>query len=154
MDTRVKFGYLSYEDMLQRISDKKLNAYDFVFGKDTREYYTIKGERVRSKSEKIIADELFRKGIPYKYECPLYLKGMGTIYPDFTFLSKKTGDEVYWEHFGMMDSPDYARKAVHKIETYENNGIFPGERLIITYETEKSVLGTEKIARMVDRYLK
>ena len=41
MDTRVKFGYLSYEDMLQRISDNKLNAYDFVFGKDTREYYII-----------------------------------------------------------------------------------------------------------------
>ena len=41
MNTRVKFGYLSYEDMLQRISDNKLNAYDFVFGKDTREYYII-----------------------------------------------------------------------------------------------------------------
>lgn len=50
---------------------------------------TNRGERVRSKSEKIIADCFFRKGIPYKYECPLYLKGLGIIYPDFTILSKK-----------------------------------------------------------------
>ena len=115
---------------------------------------TDKGERVRSKTEKIMADYFYRKGIKYKYECPLYLKGMGIIYPDFTFLSKKIGDEVYWEHFGMMDSPEYARKALRKIEMYENNGIFPGERLILTYETEKNILGTEKIAQMVERYLK
>ena len=28
-----------------------------------------------------------------------------------------------------------------------------GERLILTYETEQSILGTEKIAQMVERYL-
>ena len=52
---------------------------------------TEKGERVRSKSEKIMADYFYRNGIEYKYECPLYLKGIGIVYPDFTFLSKKTG---------------------------------------------------------------
>ena len=60
---------------------------------------------------------------------------MGTVYPDFTFLSKKTGEEIYWEHNGMVDNPVYARNMVRKIECYENNGIFPGERLILTYET-------------------
>lgn len=34
----------------------------------------IKGERGRSKSEKIIADELARCDIPYKYEYPLRIK--------------------------------------------------------------------------------
>ncbi len=115
---------------------------------------TEAGERVRSKTEKIMADYFYRQGIDYKYECPIYLKGIGTVYPDFTFLSKRTGEEVYWEHFEMADSPEYARNMVRKVELYENNGIFPGERLILTYETEKSVLSTEKIARMVDRYLK
>lgn len=47
-------------------------------------------ERVRSKSEKILADYFYRRKIPYKYECPLTLKGVGTVYPDFTFLSPKT----------------------------------------------------------------
>ena len=116
--------------------------------------FSDRGERVRSKTEKIMADYFYRQGIEYKYECPIYLKGMGTVYPDFIFLSKRIGDEVYWEHCGMVDSPEYARNMVRKIEMYENNGIFPGERLILTYETEKSVLSTEKIAQMVERYLK
>ncbi len=115
---------------------------------------TERGERVRSKSEKIIADYFFRHGIEYKYECPLYIKGMGTIYPDFTFLSRKTGEEIYWEHNGMADSPEYARKMVRKIESYENNGIFSGERLILTFETQQSVINTKKIEQLVNRYLK
>ena len=114
---------------------------------------TDRGERVRSKTEKIMADYFYRHGIAYKYECPIYLKGMGTVYPDFTFLSRRSGKEIYWEHCGMMDCPEYARNTVRKIEMYEDNGIFSGERLILTYETEKNVLSTEKIAQMVERYL-
>ena len=114
---------------------------------------TERGERVRSKSEKIMADYFYRKGIEYKYERPIYLKGLGTVYPDFTFFTKRVDGEMYWEHCGMVDSPEYARNMVRKIELYENNGIFPGERLILTYETEQSILGTEKIAQMVERYL-
>lgn len=126
-------------------------------GKDFQEgmpvILTEKGERVRSKSEKIMADYFFRHGIPYKYECPLYLKGLGTIYPDFTFLSARTGEEVYWEHNGKVDDPAYAKKMVRKINAYENNGIFVGESLILTYETEQTVLNTGKIEQMVKRYL-
>ncbi len=114
---------------------------------------TDRGERVRSKTEKIMADYFYRKGIEYKYERPIYLKGLGTVYPDFTFFSKRVDGKMYWEHCGMADSPEYARNMVRKIEMYEKNGIFPGERLIVTYETEQSVLGTEKIAQMVERYL-
>jgi len=114
---------------------------------------TEKGERVRSKSEKIMADYFFRKGVEYKYECPLYLKGTGVVYPDFTFLSKKTGQEIYWEHNGKCDDPIYARNMVKKINAYENSGIFQGERLILTYETEQTVLNTDKIAQLMDKYL-
>lgn len=114
---------------------------------------TERGERVRSKSEKIMADFFDRRGIKYKYECPLYLKGMGIVYPDFTFLSKKTGQEVYWEHNGKCDDPSYVRNMVKKINAYENTGIFQGERLILTYETEQTILNTGKIEQLVNRYL-
>lgn len=115
--------------------------------------FTEKGERVRSKSEKIMADYFYRNGINYKYECPLYLKGIGLVYPDFTLLSKKTGLEVYWEHNGRMDDPEYARKAICKIHAYENNNIYPGERLILTYETSQIILNTGKIEKLVEKYL-
>ena len=115
--------------------------------------YTEKGERVRSKSEKILADYLYRHGIPYKYERPLYLEGFGIVYPDFTILARKTGEEIYWEHNGKMDDPVYARSAVKKIETYEKNNIFPGEKLILTYETDRTVLHTKTIERLAKKYL-
>ena len=41
------------------------------FNDKTPFFFTMKGERVRSKSEQLIADHLAAKGIPYKYECPL-----------------------------------------------------------------------------------
>ncbi len=138
----------------QRVLAWKSKEYQ---GKDFQEgtvvILTEKGERVRSKSEKIMADYFYRQGIEYKYERPLYLKGIGTIYPDFTFLSRKTNEEIYWEHNGKCDDAAYARNMVKKINAYESNGIFPGERLILTYETEQTILSTSKIEQLVKRYL-
>ena len=105
------------------------------FGKDVLEIYTKKGERVRSKSEKIIADTFYEMGIEYKYECPISLSGYGTVYPDFTILSMKLNRVIYWEHEGRMDDPKYVEKAVRKIDSYTKNGIIPGKHLILTYET-------------------
>ena len=138
----------------QKVKEWKSKAYKGKgFKDDIPIILTEKGERVRSKSEKILADYFYRNGIEYKYECPLYLNGFGTIYPDFTFLSRKTGEEIYWEHNGRVDDPKYARKMVKKIQSYENNEIFPGEKLILTYETELTILNTAKIEQLVKRYL-
>ena len=75
------------------------------------------------------------------------------MHPDFTFLSPKTRQEIYWEHDGRMDEPAYAQQAVRKIQAYEENGIYPGERLILTFETEKCVLSTTMIEKLVTKYL-
>lgn len=83
----------------------------------------------------------------------VYLNGVGTVYPDFTFLSPIRGEEIYWEHNGKVDDPLYARNMVKKIQAYENNGIWQGERLILTYETEQTILNTSKIEQLVKRYL-
>lgn len=141
----------TWEHTMKEWKSKEYKGKDF--GEGMPVIWTEKGERVRSKSEKIMADYFYRKGIEYKYESPLYLKGMGTVYPDFTFLSRKTGEEIYWEHNGKCDDPLYARDMVRKINTYENNGIFPGERLILTYETEQTILNTGKIEQLAERYL-
>lgn len=75
------------------------------------------------------------------------------MYPDFTFLSRKTYREIYWEHEGMMDKQDYARAAVRKIEFYQINHIYPGERLIITFETEQNILNSKIIENLIEKYL-
>lgn len=136
---------------------KKWINYDYQ-GKgvdlETPEYYTAKKERVRSKSELIIADLLNRESVPYRYECPIYIKGIGQIYPDFTVLNTKKRREYFWEHFGMMDDPSYAEKALKKLSTYEQNGIFPGEQLIVTFETRKNPLSQKQVLNFIEHYLK
>ena len=124
-----------------------------IFQEEGIEIITQRGERVRSKSEKILADCFNYYDIPYKYEKPLYLNGYGIVYPDFTFLSKRIGKEIYWEHHGMMDSPAYAESAVRKIHCYERNGIFPGERLILTFETQRDPLNTEIVQILLEKYI-
>lgn len=125
-----------------------------MFEENAPEFYTAKNERVRSKSEWIIADLLNREGIPYRYECPLELKGMGRIYPDFMVLNVKKRKEFYWEHLGLMDDAAYADKALQKIIQYEQNGIYPGDKLIITHETRKNPLSQKQVKIMIEHYLK
>ncbi len=113
---------------------------------------TDRGERVRSKSEVIIANLLAKEGIPYKYECPLTLKRIGTIHPDFTVLDKHDRKEMYWEHQGMMDNPEYVEKAISRTRNYIYSGIYPGERLIITSETKNQPLNTREIKTIIEHY--
>ena len=123
------------------------------FKKGAPVFYTLKGERVRSKSEVIIADRLYIKGIPYKYECPLKV-GNEVIHPDFTILRRSDRKEVYWEHLGMMDRYDYREKTIRKMNDYVGDGIFPGEKLILTSETTQSPLKTWVIEAMIKKYCK
>lgn len=123
------------------------------FREDAPEIYTENGERVRSKSEKMLADKLRAMNIPYLYEYPLYLNGYGFVYPDFTLLNVWTREEFYLEHFGMMDDEKYTESAVLKIESYERNEIFPGEKLLITYETSKHPLDMKLFEQIIKRYL-
>ncbi|WP_200277183.1 hypothetical protein, partial [Rhodovulum adriaticum] len=112
-----------------------------------------KGERVRSKSEKILADIFYSKGIDYKYECPVNLSNSVRIYPDFTFLHPTSKKEIYWEHHGMMDDPAYSEETIRKIRTYEKNGIFVGKNLIITFETRSQTLDGEWVEKLIKEHL-
>lgn len=115
---------------------------------------TEKGEQVRSKSEMIIADLLYSEGIPYRYECPLYLEGYGKVYPDFTVLNIRKRKEMYWEHLGMMDDENYIEKALRKIGNYEKNGIVLGDSLILTWETKSIPISRGIIRTQIERHLK
>lgn len=127
------------------------------YGKDFKDdlpgYYTQQGERVRSKSEIIIADMLFNNGIPYKYEVPVELKHFGTVYPDFTCLDLKSRKEIVWEHFGMMDDPDYVKKTLKKLQDYTESGYIIGKNLIVTFESGEVPLSTKIVKKLIEEYL-
>lgn len=98
-------------------------------------HYTPKGHYVRSKSEAIIATALFKNKIPYHYEEELILDGI-TLHPDFTIRHPKNGEKRYWEHWGLMDDPDYSHNYINKHNLYIENGFIPTINLICTYETK------------------
>lgn len=117
------------------------------------EFYTSKGEHVRSKSEVIIADTLARLNIPYRYEYPLELKSDKTIYPDFCCLNLRTRQEIYWEHFGLMDDPEYLSTAITKIQKMQESGYKLGEHFIFTMENSELPLNSKFIQTMAEAYL-
>ena len=123
------------------------------FFDDTHVIMTERGERVRSKSEKILADKFFAMGIPYRYEYPVQLKGYGTVYPDFTLLNVRERKECYLEHFGMMDDPEYSEKAIKKLEEYAKNGIYIGKNLLVTFETRHKPLEMKVVEQMIKEFI-
>lgn len=114
---------------------------------------TERGEVVRSKSEKILADKLFMLKIPYIYEMPLHIKDYGYLTPDFTILNKRTRKEYYWEHFGQMDNPEYSEKTIKKINTYERNHIFQGKQLLLSFETSTQYPNTKQLDSFIRQFL-
>lgn len=121
------------------------------FAEEAPEHYSSNGERVRSKSEVMIADALKQAGVPYRYECPLDL-GNRIIHPDFTVLRVADREQLYWEHLGMMDDPDYCQNAVFRIREYESYGIYPGISLIITMETSRQPINLSVINNIIRAY--
>ena len=121
------------------------------FAPNTMEYYTLKNERVRSKSEVSIADALTRYNIPYRYECPITINNT-TIYPDFTILRIRDRSVIFWEHMGLLEDRDYRKNQYKKMRLYESAGIFTGERLITTFEAENFPLNKKIIERQIEHY--
>lgn len=109
------------------------------------------GQKVRSKSEAIIATMLHVNRIPFHYEEALHL-GKRVIYPDFTIRHPVTGQAYYWEHFGMMDNENYAQAAFQKMQLYNINGIMLSDTLLATFESEESPLKSNIVENMIQQY--
>ncbi len=82
-----------------------------------RIHQTLADVVVRSKSEVIIANMLFERGVPFRYEQPLFAPD-GTFYlPDFTITWR--GMDYYWEHVGMLSRHDYRKYWEEKRAWYD-----------------------------------
>lgn len=134
---------------------KKWNSVKFIsrgFDDNSKKFITSSGLQVRSKSEVLIAEVLIRMKIPFRYEFPINLKKI-TVYPDFYCLNVKMRKEIAWEHFGMLDDPEYSNSASIKLNTYMDADFFPGDKLIITTETKENPLSLKNIEKIITKYL-
>ena len=125
--------------LIRTITFTKQNTEPF-FSENTIEpkklkYTTNRGEKVRSKSEKIIADLLFEYKIDYKYEKSLKLHYYSNIYPDFTIVSPLSNQTYFREHNG-LDTEEYLDHWKTKKQVYEHSNITTDNRLIVTTEED------------------
>ncbi len=112
---------------------------------------TLKGEKVRSKSEASIADVLYLCRIPYRYECELII-GNEIFYPDFMIMDPETGIIFIWEHFGLIEMERYLNRTANKMKTYTGAGFFPNKNFIITSEDSDHPFTGSQAAEIVSKY--
>lgn len=127
-----------------------------TFADDNPGLQTCHGEYVRSKSELIIADALFRFGVPYKYERPIDIstkKGKIRVFPDFTCLNVRLRKEIIWEHFGKMDDAEYSSKVTQKINSFLMNNFMMGDNLIFSMESECCAFDAKKAEMLIKKFL-
>ena len=116
-----------------------------------RNYMTVAGFSVSSKSEQIIVAKLIERRIPFKYEVPTYIDAE-EVYPDFMIMHPTTHKLYMWEHLGMMDSPRYRSHNLWKIGQYAKIGFIPGDNLILTFETDTSGCDELLIEYIIEHY--
>ncbi|MBQ4361783.1 MAG: hypothetical protein II787_02570 [Lachnospiraceae bacterium] len=119
------------------------------FKEDDPEIYTLRGERVRSKSEMTIANYLYERGIPYRYEFPVKMWNGRIVHPDFLVLNVRERREIIYEHFGEMDEPGYAEKSALKFRDYQLTGFCQGRNLIMTWETKNTPIDMRLLKMIV-----
>lgn len=122
------------------------------FAADAPELLTSRNLRVRSKSEIMIAEGLYRYKIPFRYEFPIQIYEHGMVYPDFQCLDLRTRTVIIWEHFGMMSDPAYAEQVARKLEKYNKADFYIGYNLIVTFETNNQPLNSKEIEQTIKRY--
>lgn len=144
----VRRPLLTGEEKAMRWEKKTFDSNSMPFDPQ-HNYTTMKGERVRSRAEIIIANMLRMFEIPYRYEAALWT-GERVVYPDFTIMNPQTGELFYLEYFGMMDNPDYAAKQFEKIKEYSNTDM--AENFIYIFEYgDKVSMDTEVIENLILR---
>ena len=101
-------------------------------------FTSLKGDKVRSKSEQYIADWLYRNSIEYQYE-PEVKVGKSSFHPDF-FIPQAN---IYLEHVSNLSHPTFWKEGKMKIA---------GATCIKTYD--KATHNTAVFNQVLDRVIK
>lgn len=153
-DRRNESGSLIREMYHIRLQKKPLKARTLGnsdYRKDGLKIDTGMGFSVRSKSELLICMKLQEAGLDFEYERQFEF-GMVKMHPDFTIMLPH-GDAVLWEHFGRMDDDEYRKSIGSKLMQYANHGYFPGENLLLTYESLRVPIDVKTVESAIEKIL-
>jgi len=95
--------------------------------------YSYNHINFRSMAERIIAEQLDKYGLLYRYESTFNLIHQ-QVSPDFLVKNPFTNHTIIWEHFGAFNQEKYADDMNNKMDAYLNQGFTPNYDLITTYQ--------------------
>ena len=124
------------------VPDELLNSIDWY--ESGKVHKSLMGELLRSKSEVIVADALFKNDLQPYYEKPLKGKDGSQYLPDFTITYQ--GSTYYWEHLGMLEKSEYLDKWLKKEQWYKDNGYY--DQLIISRDVNGAI-DSEQIDKLI-----
>lgn len=144
------YGDPRYQELVKWVeAPYEKNGRAFTSSKCT----TVDRKIVRSKAEAIIYNMLLYYGIPFRYEQKKELLNVESgykevRYPDFTILLAD-GQELHWEHFGLMEQDYYFDVFCKKMRLYYRNDLTVGDNLIITMDDQHGGINTFMIERII-----
>ncbi|MFC1865053.1 AAA family ATPase, partial [Chloroflexota bacterium] len=152
-----KYADALYSDLARRLTNlfepPTIRKLDERYYADRLIHITRSREKVRSKSEVIIANELDSAGITFEYERKLVLNDGKEFIPDFTVFIGSV-DQIYWEHLGMLSDGDYRKKWEYKKSEYAKNSISEEHvNLIVTEDNANGGIDSSIIAQHVKSLL-
>lgn len=113
--------------------------------KQQSQLITLKGEKVKSRAECLIADFLFLNGIGYVYEKPLKINDERILQPDFTI--EANGNEFILEYFGVKNNTEYEQNTEKKKKAYSTLGFI---KLLSLEQTPIAEL-QDKLIELLDK---
>ena len=114
---------------------------------------TLKGDKVRSKSELNIANMLYTKGIPYHYEELVRLRDC-TVAADFKIAVRSENRFVLLEHIGMLGNEDYEKVFVLKFIDYVKSGYVPWRDVFFTFDSGDGKIDSHAIDALIEMYFR
>jgi hypothetical protein len=108
-------SYPSIQQVQPASQSARLNS---NYANPTPRYPTLKGELVRSLSEKYVADFFFTHRVAYEYEKNIFLDGK-EMKPDFYLPTY----DLYVEFWGMLERSSYFDSFKWKVEMYNKHRI-------------------------------
>lgn len=114
-------------------------------------HITDRGDLVRTSSEAHLANFFHnnRHRLLYRYEAALPLFDDCICYPTFTLISLETGKKYHWEHVSVSNGSQCLNEFIRKINMYVRAGYYPGENLIITFESFEMPLNMQVVRQLV-----
>ena len=104
----------------------------------------------RAMAERIIAEQLDKYGLLYRYD-PVYNLGNEQLSPDFLVKNPWNAKTVIWEHFGLLNSDKYAKSMNRKMGIYIELGYTQSENLIATYQYHIEKI--ERIQELIEQII-